>query len=69
MKAVKQKVLTVRMKIRENQFELVKALAKIYDNIVVVLSGRSAIEMPFVGEVKANFTWLLRRTRRSCCYS
>ncbi|MGM0900619.1 MAG: beta-glucosidase [Bacillota bacterium] len=41
------------MKLRDNQLELVKALTKVHDNIVVVLSGGSAIEMPFVGDVKA----------------
>jgi beta-glucosidase len=41
------------MRLRENQLELVNALAKVHDNIVVVLSGGSAIEMPFVGDVKA----------------
>ncbi len=41
------------MKLGENQIELVQSLAEIHNNIVVVLSGGSAIEMPFVHGVKA----------------
>ncbi|WP_456271153.1 beta-glucosidase [Bacillus sp. AK031] len=41
------------MKLRENQLELVGALSEVHDNIVVVLSGGSVIEMPFVSNVKA----------------
>ncbi|WP_456276264.1 beta-glucosidase [Bacillus sp. AK128] len=40
------------MKLRENQLSLVHELGKSHENIVVVLSGGSAIEMPFVNDVK-----------------
>ncbi|RLQ93046.1 glycosyl hydrolase [Planomicrobium sp. Y74] len=40
------------MKLRDNQVSLVNELSLIHDNIVVVLSGGAAIEMPFVKEVK-----------------
>ena len=40
------------MKLRENQLSLVNELSVIHDNIVVILSGGAAIEMPFVNEVK-----------------
>lgn len=43
----------VDMKLRQNQLDLMKALAEVHDQIVVVLSGGSAIEMPFVHDVKA----------------
>ncbi|MBC5635210.1 glycoside hydrolase family 3 C-terminal domain-containing protein [Ornithinibacillus sp. BX22] len=41
------------MKLRDNQLELVKELANVHDHIVVVLSGGSAIEMPFAEDVQA----------------
>ncbi|MGV2941454.1 beta-glucosidase [Mesobacillus sp. LC4] len=41
------------MKLRDNQLELIKSLAAVHENIVVVLSGGSAIEIPFVKDVKA----------------
>ncbi|MHA6481997.1 glycoside hydrolase family 3 C-terminal domain-containing protein [Paenibacillus sp. strain BS8-2] len=39
--------------LRENQLELVNALTKVNANIVVILAGGGAIEMPFVGQAKA----------------
>ncbi|MRH41453.1 glycosyl hydrolase [Aquibacillus halophilus] len=41
------------MRLRENQLELVSELTKVHEYIVVVLSGGSAIEMPFAKNVKA----------------
>ncbi|MFC4319892.1 beta-glucosidase [Litchfieldia salsa] len=41
------------MRLRGNQLELVNELSKVHDNIVVVLSGGSVIEMPFVNDVKS----------------
>jgi beta-glucosidase len=41
------------IKLRENQLELVEAISEVHDNIVVVLSGGSVIEMPFASNVKA----------------
>ncbi|MDL4839817.1 beta-glucosidase family protein [Aquibacillus rhizosphaerae] len=41
------------MRLRENQLELAAALTKVHQNVVVVLSGGSSIEMPFAKDVKA----------------
>ncbi|RXI96384.1 glycosyl hydrolase [Anaerobacillus alkaliphilus] len=41
------------MKLKENQLTLVNELGKVHENVVVVLSGGSVIEMPFVDDVKA----------------
>jgi len=40
------------MNLRANQLSLVNELSLIHDNIVVVVSGGAAIEMPFVDQVK-----------------
>lgn len=41
------------LNIPENQYDLVKKLKSVNENIVVVLSNGSPIEMPFVSDVKA----------------
>ena len=41
------------MHLRENQLELIAALTAAHENIIVVLSGGSPIEMPFVENIKA----------------
>ncbi len=39
--------------LRENQLDLLRSLTKVNSNIVVILAGGGAIEMPFVHDVKA----------------
>lgn len=41
------------LNIPKNQNELIKALKSVNENIVVVLSNGSPVEMPFIGDVKA----------------
>lgn len=41
------------LRLRENQLELLQSLTKVNPNIVVILAGGGAIEMPFVQDVKA----------------
>ncbi len=41
------------MKLKNNQVTLVNELAEVHENVVVILSGGSVIEMPFVDHVKA----------------
>lgn len=41
------------LNIPKNQYDLVKALKSVNENIVVILSNGSPIEMPFVSDVKA----------------
>ncbi|MGN8648082.1 glycoside hydrolase family 3 C-terminal domain-containing protein [Gracilibacillus sp. HCP3S3_G5_1] len=41
------------LRLRDNQLELVRSLSKVNENIIVVLAGGGAIEMPFVNDVKA----------------
>ncbi len=43
----------VNLSLRENQLELLRSLTKVNSNIVVILAGGGAIEMPFVRDVKA----------------
>lgn len=40
------------LKLAENQLELVEALAKVNDKVVVILSGGGAIELPFADKVQ-----------------
>ncbi|MFD0589262.1 glycoside hydrolase family 3 C-terminal domain-containing protein [Paenibacillus sp. GCM10027627] len=41
------------LSLRENQLVLLQALTKVHSNIVVILAGGGAIEMPFIHDVKA----------------
>ncbi|MBH5319439.1 glycoside hydrolase family 3 C-terminal domain-containing protein [Paenibacillus sp. GSMTC-2017] len=43
----------VNLSLRENQLDLLRSLTKVNSNIVVILAGGGAIEMPFVHDVKA----------------
>jgi len=40
------------LKLAQNQLELVEAVAKVNENVIVVLSGGGAIELPFADHVK-----------------
>lgn len=41
------------LKLNENQLRLAKELMKVHKNVILILSGGGAIEMPFVQEAKA----------------
>lgn len=43
----------INLSLRENQLDLLRSLTKVNSNIIVILAGGGAIEMPFVHDIKA----------------